>query len=117
MCVSNVLDGSLFVQIAGKRYNPSNGVISISCDRHRAREENRRQALHWALRLVETALIEHPSEAWEQIKDMQQEALVEVDQPAPCPFASFMDVGTSTATLSGKLQPLGSQKSTSVETS
>lgn len=79
------------VQVAGKRYNPKNGVISITCDRHRAREENRRQALHWTLRLVESALLEHPSEEWERIKELQDGALTEVDEPAPCPFASFID--------------------------
>jgi Mitochondrial ribosomal subunit protein len=84
------------MQLAGKRYNPNTGVIRIACDRHRAREENRRQALHWALRLVESALKQYPSEEWEHIKSMQSEALKEIDEPAPCPFASFMDIEEQT---------------------
>ena len=99
----------VLMQVAGKRYNPNSGVISISCDRRRAREDNRRQALHWALRLVETALLEHPSEEWERIKDLQQEALIDVDKPAPCPFASFIEDGADDD------QPLGSEKPTSAQ--
>ena len=78
------------MQIAGKRYNPNNGVISITCDRHRARDENRRQALHWALKLVESALLQHPSEEWEFIKEMQSKALEQIDKPSLCPFESFI---------------------------
>lgn len=99
----------VFMQVAGKRYNPISGVISISCDRHRAREENRRQALHWALRLVETALLEHPSEDWERIKDLQKQALLDVDNPAPCPFASFIDDGP------GAEQPAGAEQLASAQ--
>jgi hypothetical protein len=67
------------VQIAGKRYNPRRGMLKISCDRHRAREENKRQTLHWALRLVEVALHMHPSEEWEDLKRRQQELALSLD--------------------------------------
>jgi hypothetical protein len=98
------------MQVAGKRYNPNTGVIRISCDRHRAREENRRQALHWALRLVESALKQHPSVEWEYIKSLQAEALQDVEEPAPCPFASFMEFEEQP---SPKIAPLAGKPSTS----
>jgi uncharacterized membrane protein YccC len=66
-------------QIAGQRFNERTGVLKISCDRHRAREDNRRQALHWAIRLVEVALLEHPSKEWEALKARQQVLLQEVE--------------------------------------
>jgi hypothetical protein len=64
-------------QVAGPRFNPRTRVLKISCDRHRAREDNRRQAMHWAIRLVEATLLEHPSEEWETLKVKQQELLKE----------------------------------------
>jgi hypothetical protein len=63
------------LQVAGRRYNHRSGLITITCDKHRAREENRRQALHWVLRLVEAALIHHPSDVWEDIKTGQNLAM------------------------------------------
>jgi hypothetical protein len=42
------------------------------------REDNRRQTLHWALQLVEAALLEHPSEGWEKAKARQTEFMAAV---------------------------------------
>lgn len=65
------LDAACTVQVAGQRYNKNTGELKISCDRHRAREDNRRQALHWLIRLVESGHLKHPSPAWESMKQRQ----------------------------------------------
>lgn len=59
------------VQVAGPRYNARTGILKLACDWHRMREDNRRQALHWALQLVEAALLEHPSEGWAEAQARQ----------------------------------------------
>ena len=71
--------GVCFLQVAGARYNAAKGVLKISCDRYRAREDNRRQALHWALRLVEATLVAHPTDAWEDLKRRQRALLDTLD--------------------------------------
>ena len=63
------------LQVAGPRYNANRGILKISCDRYRQREDNKRQAMQWAVRLVEAALITHPSDEWEQLKARQQNML------------------------------------------
>eukprot|EP00892_Ulva_mutabilis_P012131 jgi/Ulvmu1/9290/UM050_0039.1 len=72
------------VAVAGNRYNEHTGVLSLSCDRHRAREDNRRQVMHFMLNLVESALVAHPSEEWEKLKRAQESWMQHLDkEPVP----------------------------------
>lgn len=72
-CMERVADGAWRVQVAGSRYNKNTGLLKISCGKHRAREDNRRQALHWLIRLVESGHLAHPNAAWDSMKQRQND--------------------------------------------
>ena len=93
------------MQAAGKRYQQSKGILKMSCDRHRAREDNRRQALHWVLRLVETALLTFPSEEWEALKRRQLTLLEEVIGPAPLAGQRTANAGASNVAMANAAAP------------
>ena len=62
-----------WLQLAGTRYNPASRVLKLACQRHRHREDNRRQAMHWVINMVEAAHLKHPSDSWEHRKSAQQQ--------------------------------------------
>lgn len=73
------------MQVVGNRYSPDTGILTLSCDRHRAREENRRQAMHWMLNLIESALTAHPSDEWEALKQTQQQQIQVLEEEEAVP--------------------------------
>ena len=72
-------------------------MLKISCDRHRAREDNRRQALHWAIRLVEASLLAHPSPEWEELKERQAAFAAELGLGVRVDVAGASDEGAGLA--------------------
>lgn len=91
------------VQVVGNRYNEHTGILTLSCDRHRAREENRRQAMHWMLNLIESALVAHPSEDWETLKEVQKEEMQILEQDAVPEYLQYITPTIPTPTVSTQL--------------